>query len=249
MYNIMLSFFNINFPKHTWLCGFKSAIFIILGAQVADAEVKDVCRLFGESDMISQNIYMHQEDITQNILVPKVYFEDMIDFTDNSTHNAQLFTVMMDDFQPVYRSQTASLIRDNNLSFMTFVLHDFPPLDQLLYIVASLTYANQGRDSSNYIELEDRFGLLSVVPKYPQPTSTDRPDREELFIARDEDLNIISVITCRNKVDSIKFPSCDQDISVHGFDIRVNYRKEYLWRWPSILSDISDFLECAKENE
>ena len=246
MYNIMPNNFNINFVKLIGQCSFKVAFFTILGAQVADASARDVCQFFGKSEMIAQNIYMQQENITQQILVPKIYFEDMIDLTNNSTHMAQLFSVMMDDFQPVYRSQTAELIRDRNLSFMTFVLHDFVPLDQLLYISASLTYAGQGRNSNNYVEFEDRFGLLSVVPKYYQTTSNDRLNREELLIARDEYSNIISVITCRNKVGPVKFPSCDQDISVHGFDVRVNYQKEYLWRWRNILSDISDFIECAK---
>ena len=145
--------------KATWLLALMAFTLPV------DAETPDTCWSFTpDAEMVSPTLYMPIEDVRHDLKVPVIYFEDQFDRVDGTEYEGQLFRVMNDSFAPVTRPQAAVLIKENNRAYMTFVIHDKVPLEQVLGIVAGELDRNVGRDLALFEETDAAFGLSKVSP-------------------------------------------------------------------------------------
>lgn len=222
------------------------SIYLIASAFPVSAETPEVCRFFdANAEMVTQTLYMHQEDVSHDLKVPIIYFEDKFDRVNGSVHQGQLFSVMNEDFTPVTRPQTAALIAAGNWAYMTFVLHDKVPLEQVLGIIAGELDRKVGRDLANFEEIDAEFDLALVRPKRWRDNPSDIRDDKETFVGRDAAGDVSAVISCDLTDDPSRRPGCNQDFRAHGIDVRTNYRSEFLKDWRRLQTDISEFIGCA----
>ncbi|MCV3274409.1 hypothetical protein [Roseobacter sinensis] len=222
-------------PKSTALA-FLSALLLQHPAAGSD---EDVCTLFhSETDMVSQTLYMHQEDVSHELVFPLVYFEDVWDRRDDQIHEAQLFSVMINDFSPIYRPDTAELLKTRPAPFMTFVIHDLVELDRLVEIVLSGAAPHAKHGLSGFQRVPTEVGLYRLEPLGEQTMYRD------VFVNFDEKDAVQGVISCRQPGDVLN-PSCNHDFRTADIDVRVNYAREYLPEWSAIQGKISRFLSCA----
>lgn len=121
--------------KNTSTKALYAALFVGAALPVK-AEMPDACWSFTpDAEMVSQTLYMHQEDVSHELKVLVIYFEDQFDRADGAVYEGQLFRVMNESFEPVTRPQTAVLIKENNRAYMTFVIHDFVPMERFAQIL------------------------------------------------------------------------------------------------------------------
>lgn len=222
------------------------AYFFVGAALPVRAELPDTCWAFtSDAEMVSQTLYMHQEDVSHDLKVPVIYFEDRFDRVDGAIYEGQLFRVMNESFEPVTRPQTAVLIKDNNRAYMTFVIHDFVPMEQLLAISAGSLDRKVGRDLALFEETDAEFGLSKVTPTRWRENPADVRTDRALYVGRDSGGAVAAVIACDRTTDPKRQPSCNHDFRAHGIDVRANYRSPYQKDWRRIQDDISDFIGCA----
>lgn len=216
----------------------------------AQSDLPDACSFFeGDVEFVSQTLYMQQERVRHDLSVPTVYFEDPWDKVDGEEHRAQLFRVMIDDFIPVSRIQTAALMKAGNTAFFNFVLHDLVPLEQLLD--NQLRFSAPGETRNNpkfetspgqYFGLEStEFGIEFLKP------ATDVETFRDVYVARDESGRIATILSCSRQKDYLN-PSCSHDFRSHGIDVRANFRLRYLPKWKEIQTDVTDSVGCMVEN-
>jgi len=226
--------------KATWLLALMAFTLPV------DAETPDTCWSFTpDAEMVSQTLYMPIEDVRHDLKVPVIYFEDRFDRVDGTEYEGQLFRAMNDSFAPVTRPQAAALIKENNRAYMTFVIHDKVPLEQVLGIVAGELDRNVGRDLALFEETDAAFGLSKVSPiRWREIPESIRIDRE-VFVGREIGGAVSAVIVCDRTDDPKRQPSCTHDFRAQGIDIRASYRSPYLKDWNEIQADISQFIGCA----
>lgn len=222
-------------PKSTALA-LLSALLLQHPAEAAD---QDVCALFhSETDMVSQTLYMHQEDVSHELVFPLVYFEDAWDRISGQIHEAQLFRVMIDDFSPVYRPDTAELLKTPPAPFMTFVIHDLVELDRIAEVSLRRAVPGGARALSDFERVDTDFGLHSLEPLGGQTMYRD------IFVNFDVKDAVQAVISCRQSGDVLR-PGCTHDFRTADIDVKIKYARVYLPEWSSIQGKISRFLSCA----
>ncbi|WP_299776861.1 hypothetical protein [uncultured Roseobacter sp.] len=217
-----------------------SVMMALLLQHAPAAANEDVCALFHtETDMVSQTLYMHQEDVSHELVFPRIYFEDAWDRRDDQIHEAQLFRVMIDDFSPVTRSETAGLLKSRPARFMTFVIHDLVGLDRLTEIVLSDAAPQAKRGLSDFQVTSANYGLQSFAPFGGQTMYRD------VFVKFDTAGTVQTVISCGQAGDVLN-PSCTQDFRTADVDVRINYARAHLPEWSVIEGKIERFLGCAR---
>lgn len=188
----------------------------IMVANPIAAEQHGACHLFATEDQfVTQTLYMQLEDARHTLTIPEIYFEDASDRVDGSEHRAQLFRVMMDDFAPVTRRETADLIASDRIDYFRFVLTDFVTLEDALPIVASSMRTGDGRDMSAYNEIEAEFGLSAILPLDGAQTGRD------VFVARGNIDEITAVFSCANNSSFVN-QSCRQLFRTQEIDVRMS---------------------------
>ncbi len=210
-----------------------------------DRALPAACRLFSEETaFVNQTLYMKQEDVRHELRIPLAYFEDRWDRIDGAEHEAQLLRVMIDEFTPVTRPETAQLNKAGRRDYMNFVLHDLIPLDERLPIDLTYAYPGAPRDLNAFEEAPAEFGLVEVVPTVPMELS------RQAFVARDSDNELTATLICSRPQDRPDgTPMCSHDLRAHGIDIRISYPREFLNRWTEIQDGVSDFIGCAKTQQ
>ena len=212
---------------------------INLSSFSAHADAVDACHLFtAEQRFVTQTLYMAMEDVRHTLTIPEIYFEDIGDRVNGAEHRAQLFRMMMDDFTPVTRQDTADLLRIGRKDYFTFVLRDPIDLDGILPISASQMATGDGRDMSAYKEMEFDFGLRSVLP------ISGAEIYREVYVARNESGDLDAVFGCSNTPSFVN-QGCNHDFRAHNIDVRMSYPREYLHDWQRLQSSVSDFISCA----
>ncbi|WP_299960879.1 hypothetical protein [uncultured Roseobacter sp.] len=224
----------------------KSTALALLSALLlqhpAAAADEDVCALFHtEEDMVAQTLYMHQEDVSHELVFPRIYFEDAWDRRDGQIHEAQLFRVMLDDFSPVARSETAELLKSRPAGFITFVLQDLVGLQKV--VETRLRYASPGtaRALSDFERVPTAFDLNRLEPLGEQTMYRDT------FAYFDAEGAVQTVISCSQPGDVLN-PSCSHDFRTADIDVGVSYARAYLPEWSIIEGKINRFLSCATTN-
>ncbi|MDG1863480.1 MAG: hypothetical protein P8J02_09800 [Yoonia sp.] len=138
-------------------------LFLFVGA--AKAQTPHACHAFtADAPMVTQTLYMPLEDVSHTLRMPLIYFEDRFDRVDGQVYEGQLLSVMNEAFTPVTRPQTAELNKAGNRAYMTFVMHDFVPLDLVLGISAGALDRKVGRDLALFEENDAPFDLAKVTP-------------------------------------------------------------------------------------
>jgi hypothetical protein len=199
----------------------------------------DSCHLFQtETAFVTQTLYMRLEDVRHQLTVPEVYFEDMFDRVDGSEHRAQLFRMMVSDFTPVTRQDTADLLREGRKEYFNFVLSDYVSMDEVLPIIASSMHSGDGRDMSAYYEVVADFNLTTLLPLSGAQVHSD------VFVARDQSGPPTSIISCSNRATFVNH-SCYQSFRASGIDVRMWYPREYLNEWQGLQTSVSEFISCA----
>jgi hypothetical protein len=212
-----------------------------------DGELPSACRLFaGDVAVVSQTLYMHQEDVSHRLSVPKVYFEDPWDRVDHGVYEAQLFSVEIEALDPVARPGTTERLRDGHREYMTFVLHDLVPMPDLLNIVVRSVDPFASRTVEGFKDAP--LSLLDDVPAdhgLTEFVSRKRKDpRKNVFAARDSAGNLTAILGCRPIGQSLN-PNCNHAMRAHGIDVRINYRRTCLPDWARKRADVTDFIRCA----
>ena len=199
----------------------------------------DPCHLFqAETAFVTQILYMQMEDVRHTLTIPEVYFEDAFDRVDGVEHRAQLFRVLIEDFTPVTRRDTADLFRNGRKEYVDFVLQDPIDLDGILPISAERMTTGDGRDMSVYEEVDFDFGLLAVVPR------SGAQKYSETYVARNEDGALQAVISCSNNPTFVHW-SCNHDFRAHEIDVGMSYSRVDLRDWQQIQTSVSRFISCA----
>lgn len=217
-----------------------SVMMALLLQHAPAAANEDVCALFHtETDMVSQTLYMHQEDVSHHLVFPKIYFEDAWDRRDDQIHEAQLFSVMIDDFSPVYRSETAELLKTRPPAFMTFVIQDLVELDRIAEISLRRAVPGDARALSDFERVDTDFGLHSLEPLGGQTMYRD------VFVNFDVKDAVQAVISCRQPGDVLR-PGCTHDFRTADIDVKIKYARVYLPEWSVIEGKIERFLSCAR---
>jgi hypothetical protein len=210
------------------------------------AELPDACWAFTpDAEMVRQTLYMPIENVSHELKVPVIYFEDRFDRVDGAVYEGQLFRVMNESFEPVTRPQTAVLIRENNRAYMTFVIDDKVPLEQVLGIIAGELDRKVGRDLALFDEADAEFGLSKLTPTRWRENPADVRTDRELYVGREIGGAVSAVIACDRTDDPKRQPSYNHDFRAHGIDVRPSYRTPYQKDWQRIQDDISDFIGCA----
>ena len=213
-------------------------------------EVPFACQLFTpDAEMVTQILEMQLEDVLHTLTMPEIYFEDRWDRVDGAVHSAQLLSVADDDFTPVARSDTASLIKDKNRDYITFVLGDYVAFNEFLGTTVNHLDQRVGRNLADYEFLDGPFGLSQVQPLLWRTSPPPYEARRDVYVAHDSDGALSTIIRCYRKVDPIKYPLCRQAFRAHGIDITASYIAENLADWKIIQSNITDFVGCAKNPE
>lgn len=212
---------------------------LFVGPAPLAAERVNACHLFEtETQFVTQILHMKMEDVRHTLTIPTIYFEDRFDRVDGAEHNAQLFRMMMDDFTPVTRRDTADLLRVGSKGYFSFVLSDPIDLAGILAIDASQMATGDGRDMTAYREVETDFGLQAVLP------ISGAEIYRETYIARGEYDSLTSVFSCSNNPTFLNH-SCYHSFRAHEIDVRMSYRREYLHDWQRLQTSVSDFIACA----
>ncbi|WP_227272487.1 hypothetical protein [Roseobacter weihaiensis] len=200
---------------------------------------RDVCALFhGEEEMVTHVLYMHQENVRHELRIPTVYFEDAWDRVDGAEHDAQLFSVMIDDFTPVYRRHTATLKKAGRHDYMTFLLQDYVGNERLTEIVLSTATGGKSREISEALRQDADFDLVALRAKEGIEQNKD------VYISEDAAGDIRTVFLC-SQMGDVKSPGCSQYFRSHAIDIKVNYRRVFLAQWKGFEIDVDSFLACA----
>ena len=161
------------------------------------AELPDACWAFTpDAEMVRQTLYMPIENVSHELKVPVIYFEDRFDRVDGAVYEGQLFRVMNESFEPVTRPQTAVLIRENNRAYMTFVIDDKVPLEQVLGIIAGELDRKVGRDLALFDEADAEFGLSKLTPTRWRENPADVRTDRELYVGREIGGAVSAVIAC-----------------------------------------------------
>lgn len=211
----------------------------------AESELPDVCQLFeGDPPVVNQTLYMHQEEVSHELTVPIIYFEDPWDRVDGEIYAAQMFSVTFDEFIPVYREHSAALLREGNGGYFTFLLHDLLPPDELfesslwLSVVWRSAVPGLRADPTSFFDLEDTdVGLLFAAPVNTILTTN------EVFVHFMSNGDVSAVISCVRENEALN-PRCNHDFRAHSIDIRANYRRVNLARWRQIQEDLTHFVGC-----
>lgn len=139
---------------------------------------------------------MPLENVSHTLRMPLIYFEDQFDRVDGQVYEGQLVRVMNEAFTPVTRTQKAELNKAGNRAYMSFVMHDFLPLDLLLGISAGALDRKVGRDQSLFEENDASFNLAKVTPLRWRDHPASVRDDKDVFVARDEAGDVLAVISC-----------------------------------------------------
>ena len=96
------------------------------------AEIHTPCIAFtDDADYISQSLIMQLEDRAVPLRIPRPFFEDFWDQRDGFADTAQLFRVEIGTFLPVSRAETGRRNKQDIWNWMTFVIGDRLPLEEL----------------------------------------------------------------------------------------------------------------------
>jgi len=207
-------------------------------------ELRDPCRAFaGETRLVQQTLEMDLEDRRVALRIPETYFEDFWDRRDGFTDTAQLFRVEIGSFEPVSRIETGRRNESGIWNWMTFVIGDFIPLEELaeLHVEQDVSTLRMPPTFPDLPRTQGPFSLTSLVRGVDQrPRLHDR----EVFVSLDSVGSLSAVLTC-DTPQTANYPHCSQWFRAAGMDVKLACRRVELPRWQALQHDVTAFLTCA----
>ena len=233
------------FRKKSHIFIFMTCLFITAHRVSADPtsttlpDNRDPCAAFVEGgSYVSQTIIMNIENREVTLHVPEIFFEDSWDKRQGFTDTSQLFRVEIGTFTPVSREETANRNKRGIWNWMTFLIGDYIPLEDLAsYYI--------GKDISSL----DSDQILPDLPKNIGPFDLLYFDHhgdnyQDVFASIDSNGLLSSMITCDNQINAT-YPGCTQWFRAAGVDVQLRYRRSELSNWNGIQKDVTAFLNCA----
>ena len=207
-------------------------------------ESRTPCIAFNEeADFISQSLVMQLENREIPFRIPRPYFEDLWDQRDGFADTAQLFRVEIGTFLPVSRAETGRRNKQDIWNWMTFVIGDRLPLEELAeyHVEKDVNTLRVPPTFSDLPRSAGPFGLLSLRRGDGQQ---QRPNEREVFVSLDSAGSLSAVLTCDTPL-SANYPICIHWFRAAGMDVELDYRRVELPNWQALQHDVTTFLTCA----
>jgi hypothetical protein len=210
------------------------------------ADSRTPCIAFtDDADYISRSLIMHLEGRLVPFRIPRQYFEDFWDQQDGLADTSRLFNVEIGTFVPVSRAETGYRNMQNIWNWMTFVIGDKLPLEDIAVLSAEswseVIGGNRDRKLDNYDPLAGPFTLTEIRSDALQPKPAFRTNT---YIARLNGGTLSAVISC-NAQGSGANPMCQHWFRAAGMDVELDYRRVELPNWQALQHDVTTFLTCA----
>ncbi|WP_443214241.1 hypothetical protein [Rhodobacter sp. NSM] len=208
------------------------------------AESRTPCVAFtDEADYVSQSLIMDLENRQVQLRIPKPFFEDFWDRRDGFADTAELFRVEIGTFLPVSRAETGRRNKQDIWNWMTFVISDRIPLEELAeyHVEKDVTTVRVPPTFSDLPRSDGPFGLLSLRRGDGQK---QRPNEREVFVSLDSIGSLSSVLTCDTPL-SANYPICIHWFRAAGVDVELDYRRVELPNWRALQEDVTAFLTCS----
>lgn len=207
-------------------------------------------RYFKDGPVVEQTLFMHQEGARHRLRVPLAYLEDPWDRVQGGVHEAQLFRVTTDGFEPVTRKQSSMMMRAGNHGFYSFLLQDLIPLEDLLDLELRLWARDKEKafpdfetSPRRYFQEVDRGnGLAQMVPVAGIVAFRD------MFVASAEDGRLDATFTCY-QIGAVAFPSCYENTRIQGIDVQISYRRTELVHWKRLEQQVAAFVGCVTQDQ
>ncbi len=186
---------------------------------------------------------MQLEDRVVLLRIPRPFFEDFWDQRDGFADTAQLFRVEIGTFLPVSRAETGRRNKHDIWNWMTFVLSDRLPLEELaeFHVEKDVNTLRVPPTFSDMPRSAGPFGLLSLRRGDGQQ---QRPNEREVFVSLDSVGSLSAVLTCDTPL-SASYPICIHWFRAAGIDVELDYRRVELPNWRALQNDVTVFLMCA----
>ena len=253
--NIFEDLFDFRYILRTYHLVQITAISLLLSARIAGAEPTsttpvpipadhDPCITFtDDADYISQSLIMQLEGREVPLRIPKQFFEDLWDRRDGFADTAQMFRVEIGTFLPVSRAQTGRRNEQDIWNWMTFVISDRLPLEELaeFHVEKDVNTLRVPPTFSDMPRSAGPFGLLSLLRGDDQQ---QRPNEREVFVSLDSVGSLSAVLTCDTPL-SANYPICIHWFRAAGIDVELDYMRVELPNWQTLQDDVTAFLTCA----
>lgn len=216
----------------------------ILGAtQAAAGSASDPCHAFTpDAAYVETTVIRQLEGGEVTLRVPEQYFEDAWDLAGSHTDTAQLFRVEISSFEPVTRRETSERNKQGIWNWMTFLVGDKVPLDQIAPIKADLLLPGPEPDLSSYPRLPGPYNLVRIASARPD---LPRPELDlDIYLFEPTDGAVEAVLSC-DKPGAQRFPVCEHFFRAAGLDVQLSYRRTELPRWREFQAQVTAFLTCA----
>lgn len=199
----------------------------------------DPCRHFGTGEsQVAMTIVNRLEGTEVELTIPIRYLEDRWDRQQNARHEAQLFRVTLDTFEPVSRHEAGEQNKRGIQNRMSILIADVVPMEALAAL--SMDSASPGTPWEPFVAYSSRpgpHGLREVTPL------SDRITRD-VYVASSSDEELETILSC-SVVGSVLSPGCHHRFRAEGLDIKATYRRTELPNWSILERNMRRFLSCA----
>ena len=199
----------------------------------------DQCRHFGTDErQVAMTIVNRIEGTEIELVIPIRYLEDRWDRQQNVRHEAQLFRVNLDTFEPVSRREAGEQNKQGIQNRMSMLISDVVPMKELA--ANRLDSASPGTPWEPFDAYSIRpgpHGLLEVVPLSERIT-------RDVYVSYGADGELETILACRT-IDSAQNPGCQHRFRAEGLDVHSHYRRTELPNWSILERNMRRFLSCA----
>lgn len=200
----------------------------------------DPCRHFGTDErQVAMTIVNRIEGTEIELAIPIRYLEDRWDRQQNVRHEAQLFRVTLDTFEPVSRREAGEQNKQGIQNRMSMLISDVVPMKELA--ANRLDSASPGtpwEPFDAYSIQPGPHGLLEVVPLSERIT-------RDVYVSYGADGELETILACRT-IDSAQNPGCQHRFRAEGLDVHSLYRRTELPNWLILERNMRQFLSCAR---
>ena len=172
------------------------------------------------------------------LAIPIRYLEDRWDRQQNARHEAQLFRVTLDTFEPVSRHEAGEQNKRGIQNRMVILISDVVPIDELA--AQRLGFASPGaarQPLDAYSNRPGPDGLLEVVPLSDRIT-------HNVYVNYSADGELTTILACA-VTGSVRNPRCHHSFRTEDLDIKASYPRTELPNWSILERNMRRFLSCA----
>lgn len=199
---------------------------------------KFVCPI-DRTENITLLMELHPGDERFPVSIPRGYFDRRFSLKNYSIKQAQGLRIHGEQFEPWPRGL---LPKSQVGPYIGMLLTDYIPLEELARVKADLSLGYRKTNRPEYKITDAVYGLETLMSDAP-PYRVYDVFRYDLYIARNENGDIMDVITC-NKPASVPYPGCQQYIETSLMDIKIRYSRGLLKHWQALSKNARTFVNC-----